>query len=96
MELFCAAPECEEEIIGRGILMWDPVQNVDWQSHGIKNVLFTSDGEGGTRQALALHITCFNQVFDEVSRREGAAVLTVVIGGVGDFKMAMSGVEEDE
>lgn len=76
--------------------MWDPSRAIDWSENGVENVLHTTNADGQENQALVLHMNCFQQVFDAIARREDAAVITVVVGGVGDFKMVLEGVEEDD
>lgn len=97
MRLFCAVGECQQEILGKGILMWDPTQNIDWVEEGVKDVIHTVAEDGTAKQALALHLTCFEKFLQEGNRDElSSMILTIVVASVMDLTMALLTSEEDE
>jgi len=98
-ELHCSNGECGEVILGWGVMVWDATRSVNWQEHGVRDVIITTLPTGEETQALTFHTNCFYQVLDELQKQESSAALTMILGGVGDFLAAINdplGLEDEE
>lgn len=81
-DIDCSVQTCQKEIVGTVVILQDEEDVVDWTTdHGLGT--YTGEDEQGDRTTwVMMHVTCFEDLLQEIYRAERMVAFNLMIAPV--------------